>query len=750
MRVSANVLACVALVSCLAARLLAQAEPGDPLPLAIPGVPGPLAFDGRLDDSAWAHAARLTTFYETWPGDNVAPPVRTVVAITYDAHALYVGIWAQDPDPARLRAAYADRDNVGPGDDYVALVLDTRGDGRVGMIFRVSPRAVQADGVFNEAQFALGNNPDDLTPDFAWEARTAIGDSAWTAELRIPFTSLRYPGREGGRQTWGVIVHRVYPRELTHSLFSVRMPRGTTCFLCHAQRVELAALPTGGALLVAPYATAQADRAGAAPGPGALRAGGDLKWTPGAGTALDATLRPDFSQIESDVAQLSVNAQFALFYPEKRPFFLEGSDLFQTPLAVVYTRSIAAPEWGARATGQVGRTAYTLLVARDRGGGSAILPGPAQSSLVTQDFASSAGVARVRSALPGGFVGMLATDREIASNGGGGHNRLLGADFFWSPTGADQLTGQLVASDTRLPARPDLTAAWDGGSFASGALDLAWHHLARHAEWLADYRDVGAGFRADDGFVPQVGVRQVNAWADAIMYRSGAIFWVSPWVKWQRVTDRTTGAVVSAYRAAAIQVSGVHDLYVQLRVVDERLRALDDLLARRYGWLYLEVAPGRRLARLQLLARLGGDVDVANARPGRGGELSNTVVVHAGDHLELQGVSDLTWLDVPEGRGPRRVFTAGIERLRATYNFTPRTALRLVVQHERIRRDPALYVAPTSAVEGRLTLAALLTYRWSWASAVYLGLGDDRPLDATGALAAGQQQFFLKVQVARP
>src|SRR5213082_980492 len=94
-----------------------------------------------------------------------------------------------------------------------------------------SPRAVQADGVFNEAQFALGSNPDDLTPDFAWEARTAIGDSAWTAELRIPFTSLRYPQRE--RQTWGVIVQRVYPRELTHSLASVRLPRGTTCFLCH-------------------------------------------------------------------------------------------------------------------------------------------------------------------------------------------------------------------------------------------------------------------------------------------------------------------------------------------------------------------------------------------------------------------------------------------------------------------------------------------------------------------------------------
>ena len=125
-------------------------------------------------------------------------------------------------------------------------------------------------------------------------------------------------------------------------------------------------------------------------------------------------------------------------------------------------------------------------------------------------------------------------------------------------------------------------------------------------------------------------------------------------------------------------------------------------------------------------------------------------MLHANDHLELQGVSDFTWLDVPAGGAARRLFTAAVERLRASYNFTPRAALRLVVQHERIRRDPELYVAPTAAAEGRLVLSALLTYRWSWASAVYLGLGDDRPLDATGALAPGQQQLFIKLQVARP
>src|SRR5207253_3241452 len=126
-------------------------------------------------------------------------------------------------------------------------------------------------------------------------------------------------------------------------------------------------------------------------------------------------------------------------------------------------------------------------------------------------------------------------------------------------------------------------------------------------------------------------------------------------------------------------------------------------------------------------ARLGGDVDVANARPGRGAELSSTVVLHASDHLALEGMADFTWLDVQAGGVARRLFTAGIARLRATYNVTPRTAFRLVVQNERTRRDPALYLAPAAAVEGGLMVSALLTYRWGWASALYLGLEDDRP-----------------------
>lgn len=747
---SANALALLLVLPLSAAAQDASSSP-DSAPLAVPDADGTIILDGRLDEPAWAHAARITRFYDTWPGDNVPPPVRTVVVLTYDTRFLYIGVWAEDPNPGAVHAAYTDRDNVGSPDDYVGFVLDTRGDGRSGALFRVSPRGVQADGVFNEAQFALGN-PDDLTPDYAWDARVAMSDSGWSAELRIPFSSLRYPHRE--RQAWGLIVHRVYPRDFVHSLFSVRMPRGTNCFLCHEQRLELTAVPAGGSLVAAPYATARADRTpGLADASSALRTGADVKWTPGASTALDATLRPDFSQIESDVTQLGVNTRFALFYPEKRPFFLEGADLFQTPLQAVYTRSITAPDWGVRTTGALGGTAYTALVTRDRGGGSVVLPGAVASSLVPADFVSTAAIARARTAIPGGFIGALATDREVdaAHGGGGGHNRVVGPDLFWNASGADQLGAQLLASDTRVPLRPDLTPAWNGSRFTSGALDVSWHHIERHTEWFADYRDIGAGFRADDGFMPQVGVRLVNAWVNASTYPTGAISWVSPWVRWQRVTDRASGDVVSEYRYAGIQVGGIRNLNVQLRYSDERMVGgpTDVPLSRRYAWLFFDLAPSRWLARVQVVARLGGDVDLANGRAGRGGEVWDSVVVRPTAHLELLGLSDVALLDVPIGGTDRRLFTAAVERLRATYSFTPRAAIRVVVQNVRIRRDPALYVAPTTVTEGSRTVSALFTYRWNWASAAYLGIGDDREVRPSGTLVPGHQQMFFKLQIAR-
>src|SRR5262249_18006926 len=243
-------------------------------------------------------------------------------------------------------------------------------------------------------------------------------------------------------------------------IFSAMLPRGGNCFICRANVLTgLEGLPKGGRLIVAPYATLKQESTAPTPGaplesgPVKFDGGGDIKWTPNENNAVDAAINPDFSQIESDVAQITANQRFALFYPEKRPFFLEGIELFSTPVQAVYTRTITAPRWGARATGKLGGTAYTVLVTEDKGGGSVVIPRTNGSTFADHDFRSFAGIARVRQDLGRSFVSVLATDREIE---GGGHNRVIGPDFQWRPGKDDTVTGQLLFSNSLTPNRPDL------------------------------------------------------------------------------------------------------------------------------------------------------------------------------------------------------------------------------------------------------------------------------------------------------
>ena len=264
-------------------------------------------------------------------------------------------------------------------------------------------------------------------------------------------------------------------------------------------------LPSGGHLVAAPFVSASADARPRDDVTGAPLVGDgvkphlglDVKYTPNADTAIDLTIKPDFSQVESDTAQISANERFALFFPEKRPFFLEGVDLFQTPIQAVYTRTITAPVWGGRVTGKQNGIRYTALVADDAGGGSAIIPGPNGSSLAPVDEGSIVFVGRAKRDMGLSFLGVIATDREAKS--GLSHNRVVGPDFQWRPSGTDVVTGQMLYSGTRTPTRPDLASEWTGQSFASHGAHIAWSHNTTHFDAFAQYRDFGDGFRADVG-----------------------------------------------------------------------------------------------------------------------------------------------------------------------------------------------------------------------------------------------------------
>src|SRR3954462_7137586 len=411
---------------------------------------GSIKIDGELSDEGWKGAVPVTTWYEVNPGDNTPPKVRNVGRIAYDDRFLYAAFEFDDPNPRAIRAPYSDRDDSGGGFyDFGGMFVDAGDSGRTATLFAVTPRNIQQDSVIDDA------SGEAISPDFFWESATKITARGWTHEMRIPFTSLRY--QNGDPQTWAILMYRNYPRENHYQFFSAKLPRGYNCLICHANTLEgLQRLPAGGHLVAAPYVSSTAiGRPTAGLGSPLAndsmqqRVGVDVKFTPNSDTAVDATIKPDFSQVESDVAQISANERFALFVPEKRPFFLEGVDLLQTPIQAVYTRTITAPTWGGRITGKAAGVRYTALVVEDAGGGSVVLPGTYGSSLASQDFASTVFVGRAKRDIGRSFVSVLATVRE--GHDAASYNRVLGPDFQWRPNGTEAVTGQWLRREPRPP-----------------------------------------------------------------------------------------------------------------------------------------------------------------------------------------------------------------------------------------------------------------------------------------------------------
>lgn len=707
---------------------------------------GPIAVDGDLSDPGWSGAVRVETFYETNPGDSVPPKVRTVGRLAYDDRFLYAALECDDPDPGRIRAPFSERDVLGGDTDYGGIILDARNDGRTAILFLANPNGVQYDASTDD-----GN--EDSSPDWFWDAAGRITPTGWSLELRIPFSSLRYERRD--ELTWGILLYRNRPRDYRYQMFSAPLPRGRNCFICSENVLTgLSGLPPGGNVVAAPYVTAtqdtfpREDGTGSVTPPFDLDAGLDVKWTPLAGTVVDATLNPDFSQVESDTARLGVNERFALFYPEKRPFFLEGVELFSTPVSAVYTRTITSPRWGLRGTGRYGGTAWTLLVADDRGGGSVVIPGPGGSSLADQDARSLAIVGRVRRDLGRSFGSVLFTDREIS---GGGSSRVLGPDFQWRPTEADTVSGQLLLSRSVTPNRPDLADEWDGRTLSGHAAEASWSHSTDTVDWYLNYEDYGDEFRADLGFVPQVGYRQGYGEAGYTFRPKGFFRRIRTFVEGGYEAE-TGGRLLARSAEVGIGADGKASSFFRIWFESATFRAGETPVPmNRVGWTF-EVVPSATFGRISVSGNWGKQIDFEGERPGHGGHVDLTSTVRPTRHLVVDLTGQLRWLDVaPAGGGAeRRLFTAFVGRTRASYTFTARSSLRLVGQYVAAWYAPGLYrdAGAIPEREGAFSASALLLYRLNWQSVVFLGCGDSRALSESGGLPPASRQLFLKLSYA--
>ena len=725
------------LVTAVAAAAFAQAPPAPPPaapplppPIHIHRAEGAITVDGNLDDPGWKNAAVIDRFYETSPGNNNGPKVKTIVHLTYDDRYFYIGIRCEDPEPQKIRAPYVDRDQVIGTDDNIAIFLDTRNDKRSAMELRVNPRGIQGDGIYNDA-----NGNEDFSPDFFYDTAAKIDAGGWSAEYRIPFASLRY--NDAPVQTWNILVWRNYPRDFRYAFQSAAIPRGSNCYICWMHPiVGLEGLPAAGHLIAAPYVTSQST---ALPENGQLGAplereplkkdaGLDVKWTPTQNQALDMTFNPDFSQIESDVAQITTNRRFAVFFPEKRPFFLEGFDLFDTPLQVAYTRTINSPRWGARGTGKIGGTAYTVLVTDDHGGGLTILPGPLESSFLPADFKSYDTIARVRHDLGASFAGLVLTDREIS---GGGHNRVFGPDFQWRPSQTDAVTMELLHSDTKDP------GVYGSGSSTSNAFSAAWNRTKQHYDAGVQLRDIGDGFRADLGFFPQVGYREGAVGAGYRAYPEHGLFrFFRTYLAFDEQRD-LHGNTIFRQWAPGFLALGVKNLQLNVEAhPKEQIFVGDKLLDQTYAIWFAQIDPHRRWPRIVLQGRFGQGIDFGSGRVGNQTNFTAASTIRPHDKVTFDVNASREWLDA-QGE---RVYTVTIERLKTTYSFSAKSLVRVIGQ----------YVDTNTPFghSGSFLGSVLYSYKLNWQTVLFAGYGDDRVLNPNADLLRADRSFFFKVSYA--
>ncbi|HET9512894.1 MAG TPA: DUF5916 domain-containing protein [Gemmatimonadales bacterium] len=472
--------------------------------VALPRLEAAVTVDGILDDAAWRNAARLTGFSQYAPVDGRRAELETEVLVWYSPVALHFGVRAKAP-PGSVRATLANRDRL-TSEDRIEFYLGTYNDGHQALVFSVNPLGVQQDGTLAEQgrQNTGGREATDLSPDFVYESRGRLTDYGFEVEIRIPFKTLRYQSADP--QHWGLhIVRRV--ESTGHEYSWVPARRASPTFLGQSGTLlGLTNLRRGLVMDLNPVVTARAAGAPEPSNPADWRyartaeLGGNLRWGLTPNLTFNSTFNPDFSQVEADASQIVTDPRRALFFAEKRPFFLEGIEQFSTPNQLIYSRRIAAPAAAAKLTGKVSGTTVATMLALD---GSEV----SRSGDDHPFFA----IARVQRDLGGGSrAGLVFTNRSEP----GFSNQVGGVDTRVVLPGGLALSAQVAGSRTERDGQSELAPLWE----------LDARRAGRHFGFNATFEGVGDAFVAGAGFISQPDAVTLGASPSWTVYgRAGAL-----------------------------------------------------------------------------------------------------------------------------------------------------------------------------------------------------------------------------------
>ncbi|MCX6566004.1 MAG: DUF5916 domain-containing protein [Candidatus Aminicenantes bacterium] len=715
-------------------------------PLALTKASSSIKIDGVLDDAAWEQAARIDVAYEWTPGENTPPPVKTEVLVTFDESAFYFAYRSFDPEPQAIRAHLMDRDDTDSliQDDHISFAIDTFNDERRAFEFRVNPLGVQADAVFSEQ-----DGSEDFSWDAIWKSAGRIEEFGYTIEVAIPFNQLRFASG-GGVQTWGFEAERSYPRSVRHRISTHPRDRNRMCIICQFNKITgLQGISPGINLQITPTLTVNRTDTRSGLLGGGMKAG-DVDTEPGVtarwgltpNLTLNAAVNPDFSQVEADVAQLDVNTRFALYYPEKRPFFLEAADFFMTPMQAVFTRSVADPQWGGKITGKIGRGAVGFFAAQDRIN-NLIFPSNQGSWSTSLDQDVTSGVFRYRHDIgKGSTLGGIYAGRV----GGDYYNHAGGVDGFFQLGDKNQVVFQFLHSETRYP---DALAAEQGqpfGKFGGNAILAQYIHSSRNLFYYAAYQSVSPDIRADSGYMPRVDTKMIDLETDVMFFgvRAGGKTgkWFDQlrfWVRAYRVDD-FSGQLTDSRVALGASYQG--PLQSQVAILGRwnqeyyagTLYDTSDVLAQAI------VKPAGGMS-FTLLVNAAKAIDYANARPAfalRGGPDTSLAL---GRHFNL-GVSYYLERMAHEAN---RIYTAHLLQGRLIYNLNTRCFFRVIAQFQDVGRDPGMYSFPVPSSSRDLFTQFLFSYKINPQTVLFLGYSDNSFGSRGIDLVRADRTFFLKI-----
>jgi hypothetical protein len=452
--------------------------------LDIPLIETPPVIDGHFDTKIYKSFVKMEGFFQVEPKYNQFSSRKTAVYMAYDRDNLYVAFKAYCDDPANIRASYSIRDDL-KHNDWIELVIDPFNSRVRGFSFAANPLGVQKDGIFDE-------NIDAIEVDASWDTlyQTAgkIHDWGYCVEMKIPFKSFRFPANTNPQQ-WGFHLSRwiAANSEVTQYFY---YDRQNSSWMSQAGIMRLEEnIKPGLHMELVPFITAQQHNEEGTELDGGL----NFKYGISSDTTLDVTVNPDFSHIEADEGQIDINRRYALYYPEKRPFFQEGKDMFQTPVEVFYSRRIHSPDVGAKLTGRMGRSSFGIVSALDRRSNRSVWD-------VQGDHQGERGffnVLRYRYDIAGqSNIGFTATDKRY---GNGFYNSVLGVDSHLR-------LNKNITSDFQALYSATSQNGTESGHSLYGAVTFVNDHVDASFSALR----ISPEFDAQAGFVKRTGVKEYN------------------------------------------------------------------------------------------------------------------------------------------------------------------------------------------------------------------------------------------------